>query len=86
MQEFNSVNNISTPINFVFGEKCIGIKLGWGGLGTPESPIRRIDVEGIITSVRGLPNHTNIHKYEFTWNGGRFYTDNSRKELVPFKN
>lgn len=64
--------------SFVLGQKVIAKKLGWGGNGTTEHPLRRIDVEGEITSIKGIsPDHTNIHKYEFTWKGGRMYTNST---------
>ncbi len=65
-----------TIVDFYLGQKVIAKKLGWGGNGTTEAPLHRIDVEGVITSIKGIsPNHDNIHKYEFTWSGGRMYTN-----------
>lgn len=69
-----AIHDVST--SFVLGQKVIAKKLGWGGNGTTEYPLHRIDVEGEITSIKGIsPEHTNIRKYEFTWKGGRMYTD-----------
>lgn len=63
-------------IDFYIGQKVIAKKLGWTGNGTSEYPLERVDVEGEITSIKGIsPQHTNIHKYEFTWKGGRMYTN-----------
>lgn len=78
--------NPITPFVFNLGDRCVAIKLGWGGIGTPQSPLHRINVKGEITSIKGLEGHNNVHKYEFTWKGGRFYTDNKWNELIPFKN
>jgi hypothetical protein len=61
---------------FYLGQKVIAKKLGWGGNGTTEYPLHRIDVEGVITSIKGIsPEHTSIYKYEFTWEGGRMFTN-----------
>lgn len=69
-----AIHDVST--SFILGQKVIAKKLGWGGNGTTEHPLHRIDVEGEITSIKGIsPEHTNIRKYEFTWKGGRMYTD-----------
>ena len=58
---------------FALGEKVIAKKLAWEG-----SPLRKVDVEGTITSIKGIsPNHNNINKYEFTWRGGRYYNNGS---------
>ena len=69
--------------DYSLGEKCYGIKLGWAGKGTPEAPFRRVDILGAITSIKGLAGHNNIHKYEFKWDGGYYYTDNLSRELLP---
>jgi hypothetical protein len=69
-----AIHDVST--NFYLGQKVIAKKLGWGGNGTTEHLLYRIDVEGKITSIKGISSeHTNIHKYEFTWKGGRMYTN-----------
>jgi hypothetical protein len=68
------IHDVST--SFYLGQKVIAKKLGWGGNGTTEYPLHRIDVEGDIISIKGIsPEHTNIHKYEFTWKGGRMFTN-----------
>ena len=78
-------NNYKSSLSavFIIGDKCIAVKLGWGGDGSPQRPLHRIDVKGIISSIIGFEGHNNIHKYEFTWERGRFYTDNLENELIP---
>ena len=62
--------------SFYLGQRVVAKKLGWGGNGTTEYPLHRIDVEGVITSIKGIsPEHTSIYKYEFTWEGGRMFTN-----------
>ena len=74
VEELKQIHHISN--SFVLGQKVIAKKLGWGGNGTIGHPLHRIDVEGEITSIKGIsPKHTSIRKYEFTWEGGRMYTD-----------
>lgn len=78
MKNNNLKNEQQCDVNtsFYLGQKVIAKKLGWGGNGTIEHPLHRIDVEGEITSIKGIsPEHTNIRKYEFTWKGGKMYTD-----------
>jgi hypothetical protein len=61
---------------FEVGEKAIAKKLGWSN---DNLPLRKIDVEGTITSIKGIsPNHNSIHKYEFTWSGGKFMNDGGK--------
>ena len=69
-----TIHDVST--SFVLGQKVIAKKLGWGGNGTIEHALHRIDVEGEITSIKGISlEHTNIRQYEFTWKGGRMFTN-----------
>lgn len=71
-------NDFITDINsnFYLGQKVIAKGLGWGGDGSIEYPRHRIDVEGKITSIKGVSNdHNNIHKYEVSWDGGKMYTN-----------
>lgn len=86
IETMDNIKNIRFPSLFKIGDKCIAVQLEWSGVGNIEYPLHRIDVEGIITSTKDTPGHSNIHKYEFTWEGGRFYTDNKRNELIDFKN
>lgn len=70
---------------FNVGDKAIAVKLGWTGDGTDKYPLKRCDVKGVITSVKGMPKHISVYKYEFTYDGnGRFYTDNLNNELLPY--
>lgn len=74
--ENSALNIADASTSFVLGQKVIAKKLGWGGNGTAEHTLHRIDVEGEITSIKDIsPEHTNIHKYEFTWKGGKMYTN-----------
>lgn len=83
MHETNINQNIPFYHEFILDEKCFGIKLGWAGNGRPEAPFRRVDVQGVITSIMGMEGHRSIYKYEFKWEGGIFYTDNLQKKLLP---
>jgi hypothetical protein len=66
-------------MKFTIGQKVVAKKLGWMGNGSKEFPIKRCDVIGTITSIKGIsPDHINIKLYEFTWSGGKFYNDGDR--------
>lgn len=64
------------------GDKVVLKKVLWVGSGTKEDPMRRADVIGEITSIRGMPGHTNKHKYEFTHERGRFYTNSEKFQKI----
>ena len=81
--EFYKNEKHTNDYDFSLGEKCYCLKLGWAGNGTPNAPLKRVDVLGIISSIKGLESHNNIHKYEFKWDGGFYYTDNLKRELIP---
>lgn len=83
MSEIIQENKKTNEHEFSFVENCYGIKLGWGGNGTTQAPLKRVDVFGTITSIRGMEGHSNIHKYEFKWTGGYYYINNTANELVP---
>ncbi len=67
--------NQHTEQCFILGQKVIAKKLGWGGNGSVYAPFHRIDVSGIISSVKGMPNHVGNYKYEFSWKGGIMMTN-----------
>ena len=83
MEEIIQNERNNCEYEFSLDEKCYAIKLGWAGHGTKAAPLRRVDVLGTISSIRGTEGHNNIHKYEFKWDGGLYYTNNLNKELVP---
>ena len=60
------------------GQKVILHGIAWGTVinNHGHQAIGHVDTEGTITSIQGItPSHTNVHKYEITYDGGRFYTD-----------
>jgi hypothetical protein len=58
------------------GDNVIACRAAWLGSGTVEDPCRKGDIDGIITSIKGItPGHTNIHMYEVTTEKLIFYTD-----------
>ena len=76
IQNGNQYSENDADTLFRLGEKVIAKRLGWEGNGSTDNPLRRADVKGIITSIKGIsPTHTSIYKYEFTWSGGRMYTN-----------
>lgn len=57
----------------------VGIKKHWwrnNGNG-----LTKVDAHGFITSRKGRPGHTNVHKFEITTDSGKYYTDNLNNEL-----
>jgi hypothetical protein len=64
-------------MEFRIGDKALGLNLGWEGTGNSENPLKRCDVVGTITSIKEVnKNHNNVHKYEFSWEKGKLYTNN----------
>ena len=75
------LNKMTTTKEFNLGERAIAKKLAWSYDG---EPLKKIDVEGTITSIKGVsPNHNSKHKYEFTWSGGKFM--NNGEKLTKIK-
>jgi len=67
--------NCKSINKFKVGQKVIAKKLAWSGDGN-QTPFHKIDVEGEITSIKGISDkHNSMYKYEFTWHKGRMYTN-----------
>lgn len=66
--------------DFYVGQKVLVKRMGWEGKGTVDSPKKKCDVEGVISSVKGVtPEHQHNKKYKVAFNGQEMYTDG-----VPF--
>lgn len=72
---------IHVNIPFCIGTEVITKKISWEIIGD-KGVVSKVDTVGIITSVKGMKNHDNIHLYEVTYKGGKYYTDNLRMELT----
>jgi hypothetical protein len=58
------------------GDRVTVKNISWSGNGTEKFPLRKADAIGVITSIKGITeNHNNKHKYEVTYNDGRYYTN-----------
>jgi hypothetical protein len=69
---------------FSIGETVMVKKLGWN-FGDNE-PLQKVDVEGTITSIKGISElHKSVHKYEVTWEGGKFYNNGDKLNKLSTK-